>query len=158
MANEIKDKYGSTTALTISLASLASSTSGVGRQSTLVDNSTSKYQDILVYVKIKQGTSPTGSRGVYVYLIRDDADGTTPHRTDGAGSSDAAWTASNAQIIGSMRNLSSPATGDVLYGEFVVNRPGPKFGIGIVHNTKVNLDATGSSHWVRYVGLNPEIQ
>ena len=68
MANEIKDKYGSTTALTISLASLASSTSGVGRQSTLVDNSTSKYQDILVYVKIKQGTSPTGSRGVCVHL------------------------------------------------------------------------------------------
>jgi hypothetical protein len=158
MANEIKDNITvASTALTITLASLASSTSGVGRQSTIVDNTTDLCQDVIVYVKITQGTNPTGNRGVYVYLIRDDNNGTN-HRSDGAGASDAGLTVQNAELIGTMRNKASPTTGDVLYGEFRVNRPGPKWGIAIVHDTAVNLDSTGGNHWARYVGLNPEVQ
>ena len=151
MANAILDKFSPTsTALTITLASLASSTAGLGRQSTIVDNTTNRNQDILLYVKITQGTSPTGSRGVYIYLIRDDNNGTN-HRTDGAGASDAGLTVVNAELIGALRNIASPSTGDVLYGEFLVRRPGPKWGVAIVHDTAVNLDGTGGNHWVRYV-------
>lgn len=157
MANEIKDKFASSAALTITLASLASSSSGAGRQSDIVDNTTNRYQAVLIYIKIKLGTSPTGSKGVYVYLIRDDNNGTN-HRSDGAGASDAALTVQNAQLIGVMADKASPATGDVLYGEFLVERPGPKWGIAIVHDTGVNLDSTGGNHWARYVGLNPEVQ
>lgn len=157
MPNEIKDKYAASSALTITLASLATSTAGVGRQSTIVDNSSSKYQDVLIYVKITQGTTPSGSKSVQVYLIRDDNDGTN-HRTDGAGASDAGLTVLNAQLIGVMRNLATPSTGEVMYGEFLIHRPGPKWGIAIVHDTGVNLNATGGNHWVRYVGLNPEVQ
>jgi hypothetical protein len=157
MPNEITDKFDSSAALTITLASLASSTAGVGRQSAIVDNTTNLYQDVLVYVKITQGTSPTGDKGVYVYLIRDDNHGTN-HRSDGAGASDAALTVLNAAFIGAMRNKSSPSTGDVLYGEFLVHRPGPKWGVAVVHDTAVNLNSTGSNHWVRFVGLNPEVQ
>lgn len=157
MPNEIKDKFSASAALTITLASLATSTAGVGRQSTIIDNSSVKYQDILLFVKIKQGTSPTGSRGVYVYLIRDDADG-TPYRSDGAGASDAGLTVQNAQLIGVLRNKTSPATGDDLYGEFLINRPGPKWAIAIVHDTGVNLDSTGSNHYARYIGMNPDVQ
>lgn len=156
MANEIKDLFDASTALTITLASLATSTAGVGRQSTLVDNTTNRYQDALVYVKITQGTNPTGNKGVYVYLIRSDNQG-TDHVSDGAGASDAGLTVLNAPIIGVMKNKSSPATGDVLYGEFLVNRPGPEWGIAIVHDTAVNLDSTGGNHWVRFIGLNPEV-
>ena len=157
MANEIKDKFGASTALTITLASLASSVVGVGRQSTIIDNTSLRYQDLKLYVKIKQGTSPTGNKGVQVYLISVDNHG-TPHRSDGAGASDAGLTVLNADLIGVLVNKASPSTGDVLYGEFLIRRPGPKWGIAIVHDTVVNLDSTGSNHWVRYIGLNPELQ
>lgn len=154
MPTEIKDKFGSSTALTITLASLSNTSA---RQSTIVDNTTDRFARVIVYAKIKQGTSPTGNRTVTAYLIRDDNNGTN-HRTDGAGASDAAITIQNATLIGVMNNKSSPATGDVLYGEFVIDNPGPKWGIAIQNDTGVNLDSTGSNHWVRYVGINPEVQ
>lgn len=154
MANAILDKFATTTAFTITLASLASSTSGVGRQSTIVDNSTNRYSQVLVYIKIKQGTSPTGNKGAYVYLIRSDG----THRSDGAGATDAAWTALNAQLIGTLINKSSPATGDLMYGEFLVDHPGPEWGIGIVHDTVAALDATEGNHRYYWVGINPEVQ
>lgn len=157
MANEIPDLFDASTALTITLASLATSTTGVGRQSTIVDNTTNRYSKVIVYVKLKQGTTPTGSKAGYVYLIRDDNHATN-HRTDGAGASDAALTVNNATLIGIIRNVAAPSTGDNLFGEFVVETPGPKWGIAIVHDTAVNLDSTEGNHWVRYVGVNPEVQ
>lgn len=157
MANEIRDLHDASTALTITVASLATSTVGVGRQSTIVNNTSNLYMDVLVYVKIELGTSPVGDKSVQVYLIRDDNHASN-HRSDGAGASDAGLTILNAPLIGVMRDLSSPSTGDILFGEFLVHRPGPKWGIGIVHDTGVNLDSTGGNHWVRFVGLNPEIQ
>lgn len=156
MANEIKDKFAASSALTITLASLTSTS---GRQSTLVDNSTNRYQDVLVYVNTKMGgTAPNANSVVEVYLIRSDKDATTESVTDGAGASDAAFTPLNAQLLGFLRNKSSPAAGDVLKGEFLVNRPGPKWGIALVNQTGQTFDATGSNHWVRFVGLNPEVQ
>ena len=63
-----------------------------------------------------------------------------------------------ALLIGVLRNTNSPAAGDVLKGEFVVNRPGPKWGISVMNRSGQALNSTGSNHWVRYVGLNPEVQ
>lgn len=154
MANEIKEKFSTPAGFTITLASLASSTAGVGRQSTLIDNSTTRYRKVIVYLKVKQGTSPTGSRFVYVYGIRGD--GTI--RSDGAGASDAAFTRLNAVELGVLINKSSPATGDVLTGEFVFENPGPEWGIAIVHDTNANLDSTEGNHDYNWVGVNPEVQ
>ncbi len=157
MASAILDKFGASTAFTITVASLASSTTNVGRQSTVVDNSTTRYSLVHIFGKIKQGTSPTGSKGVYFYAIRGDQNA-TPHRSDGAGASDAALTRVNAPYITTGRNLASPATGDLIYvDDFIVN-PGPEFGVIVTHDTGVNLDATGGNHWVRYIGNNPEAQ
>lgn len=154
MPTEIKPLFGSPTAFTITLASLASSTAGAGRQSTLVDNSTTRYGRLLVFVKLKQGTSPTGNRGAQVYLLRGDG----TNRDDGAGASDAALTVLNSQLIGMLVNKSSPATGDVLQGWFIVEEPGKEFGIAIVHDTGVALDSTGGNHLSQYIGINPEVQ
>lgn len=154
MANEIKEKFSTSAGFTITLASLASSTVGVGRQSTLIDNSTTRYRKVIVYLKIKQGTSPAGSRFVYVYGIRGD--GTI--RSDGAGASDAAFTRLNAVELGVLINKSSPATGDVLTGEFVFENPGPEWGIAIVHDTNAHLDSTEGNHDYNWVGVNPEVQ
>ena len=155
MANAILDKFGTSAALTITVASL---TNGSGRQSTLIDNATARFQDLLIYVKIKMGTSPVADSTVDIYLIRGDDDATTEHLSDGAGTTDAALTVLNAVLIGTIKTGASPSTGDVLYGEFLVHRPGPTWGIAVVNNSGVTLDATGSNHWVRYIGLNPEVQ
>jgi len=158
MANKILDLFGSSTALTITIASLASSAVGVGRQSDMVDNSTAREQLVRIWCKFKQGTSPTSARTVSLYLLTGDAHG-TPHRTDGAGASDAAITLANAPIIGVMRNKGSgAATGDNVYGEFLVRIAAPSWGVALVHDTGVNADSTGSNHWLRYTVISPEVQ
>lgn len=158
MANKILDLFGSSTAFTITLASLATSAVGVGRQSDMIDNSSSREQLARIWCKIKQGTSPTSARTVSLYLLTGDANG-TPHRTDGAGASDAGITLQNAPLIGVMRNKGSgAATGDLVYGEFLVRIAAPSWGIALVHDTGVNLDSTGGNHWLRYSYISPEVQ
>jgi len=158
VASEIKDKLTTPAALTITLASLASSTTFVGRQSTLVDNTTNRYSLIHLFNKFTQGTTPTGNKGAYVFGIRGDKDATTPHRSDNAGASDAAWTRNNAEFLNVGRNLASPATGDVIYIESFIVNPGPEWGIGVYHDTVAALNSTGTNHWARWVGNNPEAQ
>jgi hypothetical protein len=157
MANAIKPLHASVSALTITLASLASSTSGVGRQSTIVDNSTNRYKRIQLSISTKLGTSPTGPRGVYIHLIRSNNDG-TPILDDAAGASDAAHTVLNAPLVGVLMTKTSPATGDVLAGNFIIENPGPKWGVSINHDTGVNLDSTGGNHVVSFIGIVDEIQ
>lgn len=140
-------------ALTISLASLASSSVGVGRQSTIVDNSTTKYDYALLNVLIKLGTSPTANKSVYIYLIQSDG----TNRTDGAGASDAALTIKNASLIGIMTTGSSPATGDNIRKTFNVEGLGKEWGIAIIHDTGVNLDSTGGNHVIGYAGFKWEV-
>lgn len=157
MANAILDKYSAAAALTITLASLGSSGVGVGRQSTIVDNSVTRYQRIEFYAKIMLGTSPTGNTAVYVYAIRGDQHG-TPYRTDGAGASDAGLTVINARIVGAARVKASPATGDIMYVEGAILVPGPEWGLAVVQDTGVALDATGGNHFIHWIGVNPEVQ
>ena len=147
----LKDTFASSTALTITLASLASSTAGVGRQSTIVDNTSNAYTAAWLACNIKCGTSPSSNALIYIYLIRDDNNGTNI-RDDAAGASDAALTVLNAPLIGTLTTKSSAATGDVLKGVFYVPNLGPKWGIAVVNSTGVNLDSTGGNHVINYVG------
>ncbi len=51
------------------------------------------------------------------------------------------------------------ASSDVAYrGSFKIYNPGPAWGIAVVHDTAVNLNATGGNHAIRYVTENPESQ
>ena len=157
MANEINRKIKTvSTALTITIASLASSIVGVGRQSDIVDGTVTLADMLELYIKIRLGTSPNEGQ-IEVYLVSDDNNGTN-HRSDGAGPSDAGLTALNAPLVGIIDTGSSPGTGKDLWGEFKIPNPPPKFGIAIVHNTGVNLDATPGDHWARYVLRKPEVQ
>lgn len=151
MANEIQSKAGSRTALTITLASLASSTSGVGRQSTIVTGNVAPV--VHLYVKIRTGTSPTANRNIYAYLIKSDG----TNRTDAAGASDAAWTRTNARLLGVIRITSSSSNIDY-YGEFTIRNPGAEWGIGIVQDSGVNLNSTGGNHAIAYRTETPEVQ
>lgn len=152
----LKDStYVAGTPFTISLASLANSTAGVGRQSTEVDNTTTKFVGIWVSALIKMGTTPTANTAVYLYLIRND-NASTPIRDDGAGASDAAITIVNAPLIGTL-TCSTTTTGADLRGVFWVPDVGPKFSIAVVNSTAVALNSTGGNHVINYVGRTYDI-
>jgi hypothetical protein len=155
MSNEIKSKFGASTALSITLASLASSTTGAGRQSAMVDNSTSRFGLVHLFVKVTLGTSPTANKTVQIYLLKGESSGL---RTDAAGSGDAALTVKNAPLVGVMTTGSSPGSGDVLQRHFTIREPGPEWGIVIVHDTGAALSSNAANHAVRYVGDNLEVQ
>lgn len=151
MANEIRLKFDSPAALTISLASLAN---GSGRQSTLITGNT--RPGAIIDVKIRTGASaPTDNSVVDVYLIRGDG----TNRDDGAGASDAAWTARNAQLLGSLTVGTGTATDyRATFDTGLVGALGGEWGIGIVNRTGQALDATGGNHVVSYRAYVPEVQ
>lgn len=156
MPNEIKAIYDASTALTITLASLASSTAGVGRQSTLVDNSSVGAQKVHVFFEVTTGTGPTDNRNIRFFLIRGDDPASSNIRTDGAGASDAAFTVETADQVYAV--LTDGTTDKTYSGSFSIDNPGPEWGIAVVHDTGVNLNATGGNHSIRYVTENPEVQ
>jgi hypothetical protein len=154
----IKLEYAASSALTITLASLATSATWVaGRESTAVDNTTNKYLDYLLAGKITLGTTPTaGEIRVYVAGLMEDS--TYPDVFDGT---DSAETCTTAAIRDSSLKLAAviatPATSNEtqwfgptsvssLFGGAVPK----KFSVFVTHSTAVNLNSTGGNHaiWV----------
>jgi hypothetical protein len=152
MPNTIQANFGSSTALTITLTSLASSAFGVGRQSNLVDNTIDLGQMIRVYFKVTTGTSPTNNRTINFYFITADAPTSPNIITDGAGTTDAGLTVQSAPLVHSITTLD---TSDKTYqGSFLIRNPGKAWAICVVHDTGVALNATGSNHLLRYIYEN----
>ena len=161
--NKVLDLHAASSALTITLASLASSTAGVGRQSTLLTNPSAStagdgHRRALVFFNVKLGPSPTANKSVQFYLIRGDnvASG-TQHIDDQGGANDAGITVKNAQCVFVAQNITT-TNGEVVQGSFVVENMGPDWGIAVVHDTGVNLDSTAGNHWIRYVYVDDDIQ
>lgn len=155
MANEIKAKHGASVAMTITLASLASSTVGVGRQSTLVNNEDTA-QFIRVFFKITTGTSPTDNRSIKFHLITGDDPASPAIRTDGAGASDAGLTIEGAPLVNVAQT--DDTTDKTYQGSFLIRNPGKEWGVAVVHDTGVNLNSTGSNHEMRFITENTEVQ
>jgi hypothetical protein len=155
MATEIKDKYSAASAFSITLTSLLGSTANVGRQSSFVNNQSNRFQKLIVYARLQQSGTVSGSKAAYVYGLRGDAAG---HATDSAASGDGAITFNNAQLLGVIGNKASPAAGEYIEGEFIFDTPGPEFAIGITHDTCSTLSNLSTGQWVKYIGVNPEAQ
>lgn len=155
----VKELLSSVSTFTITLASLANSTAGVGRQSTIIDNTTNLYLFALISLAIKLGTSPTANSPIDIYLIRDNND-STPLRDDGAGASDAGLTVKNAIKIATLTTGTAPSTGDVLKVNIdlqKLNIPlGPKWGIAIVNGSGVALDSTEANHIKSWIGIQKQ--
>lgn len=152
----INSKLSAVSAFTLTLAALANSTAGVGRQSTLIDNSSTLYFNALISLNIKVGTTPTVNSLIYVYLIRSNADG-TPIADDNAGASDAGLTIVNAPLLGVI--LVSATTTGANYRKLFDTAPlgdlGPKWGIAIVNSSGVALNAAeGAYSWI---GKNAQV-
>lgn len=169
------ENYSSTTdstALTITLASLAtSSTLVAGRQSTVITNVSNKYLDCEVYGQITTGTSPTTGKtiAVYVFVPISVASSTFTYPVAGAsalGESDAAATFDLEQIAGGAVRLAASmgtnATSDRKYPfafslREVMGYMPLKWGLWVTHNTGVNLNSTAGNHWAHYIGHKADI-
>jgi hypothetical protein len=166
MPNNILIKYGSKTTITAAVASLASDTNLLaGIESSIVDNSTDGFSDILISGKVTAGTSPTASRQIEVWAVAWDGanwpdvfDGTTSGET--ITSSDIKNAICKAVAIMSTSATSDRAyhfTGASLRQAFGGELPS-KMVLFVVHNTGVALNATAGNHEVSYVGVYPQVQ
>lgn len=160
--------YSAYSTITISLASLASSSDfTAGRESDAIDNTTNKYDDVLVGGKVTVGTTPTANTviNVYVYAQYDD----TPTYMDVFDGTDSAETVTNAGVLqSSLRLLASlnctAATSNVAYwmaptsiASLFGGQVPKRWGLFVAHNTGVALHATGSNHEFKYQGIKWDI-
>lgn len=168
------ENYSSTTdstALTITLASLATSSTRVaGRQSTIVTNVTNKYLDCEVYGQVTTGTSPTANKSieVWAFVPISVASSTFVYPVAGTaalGESDAAATFDAEQKGGGLilcAVMATNATSDRKYSfsfslrEKIGYMP-LKWGLWITHDTGVNLNSTAGNHWAHYIGHKADI-
>ena len=156
--------YSSNTTITISPASLATSSTFVaGRESTQVDNTTNKYIDALVQGKVTVGTTPTANTQIVVYVWGADTSlGTTA--LDVLDGTDSAETLTNTGILyttlkqGAVISVTA-ATSDITYpfAPFSVAAlfgHMPKYwGLFVAHNTGVNLNSTSGNHVFAFNGI-----
>lgn len=97
----IKIAYAASAAFTMTLESLASSSSFLaGRQSANISNASNLYLDYMISGFVKVGTTPTANTSIRLYAVgaRDD----TPNYPDQFTGSNAARNVTNAEILGQL--------------------------------------------------------
>lgn len=162
---DLKIKYpqanADSVAITITLASLASSTSWAGRASTAVNNASNLDLDHLVSGKIKLGTSPTANKAiqVYAYAAQSISSG-TPTYPDSITGTDAAKTMTSANVALACLRLLWAGTTDATTGLTLEMPPTsvaqafgqlpPYWGLFVVHDSVAALDGTGGNHSFQY--------
>ena len=149
--------YATETALTITLASLASSATA-GRESFQVDNTTNKYLDAMVYLEIPTtaATTAANDKAIYVYayggLGADDF-------TDTATGSDAAITLKTPTNLRMMQVISTPDTSTTYKSVIgsVANVFGgnmPKYwGVVVQNFSALTFNGTEGNFTKHYVGI-----
>lgn len=155
--SEFKIKYATSTALTCTLASLASGAT-TARESTAIDNTTNLYDDAMVYLAIKlQAGSPTDDKAIYIYAYASE-DGT--NYTDNTTGTDAAVTLRSPTNLKLVYAISTPDSGGLTYKVVIPSIASAfggilprKWGI-VVHNyTGVAFSATEGDHSKTYTGI-----
>lgn len=156
-AGDTKYVYGSSSNLTITLASLATDSSLLtGRESTEVDNTTNKYIDYLLAGKITTGTSPTASKLIEVHCVGLMDDSTYPDVFDGTDSAETITTIGIkygiCKLVASLETTNTsnvsyyfgPTSVSSLFGGVIPK----KFVVFVTHNTGVNLNSTSGNHQI----------
>lgn len=150
-----KIAYGTSTAITCTLASLAT---GAARESTAVDNTTNKFIDAIVYVACALQAGTPGSDKVINIYIYGSEDGT--NYTDNATGSDAAVTLRSPTNLRLADVISVPDAGGLTYksnpisvAEVFGGVMPRKWGIVVENRTNVTLSATEGNHAKTYTGV-----
>ena len=156
MTTTATPSYGSAGAMTITLASLAtSSTLVAGRAGTAADNTSDLAIDAIVQAQIMVGTTPTANTQIELWAY-GTADGTV--YGGAATGTDANLTPTDKSTMRLLEIIPVPVTtSNVAYisgSHSIQNAFGGtmprKWGIFVVHNTGVNLNSTGGNHTVKY--------
>jgi hypothetical protein len=164
-----KAKYAASSNLTITLASLATSTNAgnpvAGRESSVVNNdSSTNYLDYLLSGFVTTGTSPVAGR-IEVWVIPQTDDSTWKQA---AGAGDAAITYTTADIKAASGKLAqsipTDTTNDRTY-PFAADSVAALFGgvcpsrfvVVVLHNTNVNLNATAGNHQITVKGTYEDL-
>ncbi|MEZ0137378.1 MAG: hypothetical protein AB9Q17_02385 [Candidatus Reddybacter sp.] len=155
--------YGTTTAVTLSPASLASSGTYIaGRESTEIDNTSNKFLNAEVQGFITTGTTPTVDTYIKLFVWASHTSlGTTA--LDVLDGTDSAETFTSVDIMSSIvtlvRSVKVNATSDQKYhfkpftiadifGEM------PKYwGLYLAHDTVAALNSTAGNHEFKYTGI-----
>lgn len=154
---DVKEAMGTSTSITMTLASLASSATAA-REGTAVDNSSNLYLDAFWYLAFKLQTgSPANDKAIYQYVYGSE-DGT--NYTDNATGSDAAVTLrvpSNLPLVGTIQ---APDSGALTYKGHPVAVASAfdgilprKWGPVVRNYTGVTGSATEGDHTKTYSGL-----
>ena len=151
-------KYATSTAITCTLASLASSAT-VGRQCTVVDNTANLYVDALLLISVKTSASALANdKAVYVYVFGSE-DGTNYDQDDGViGTTDAAYTINAQSNLKGPGIISCPTVSKVYTRVFSIasffgGLVPRKWGFVIVNYTGQALDSTEGNHIKTYTGI-----
>lgn len=158
------DSVTDSNAVTITLASLATSASSVtGRESTAISNTTNKFIDVLVSGQIKTGsaTLTAGTIEIWVYAQQKVASSTPTYPSPLTGS-DAAVTfvaeTKNKLSLGDAISTNTtantaynirPFSVASLFGGIMPER----WGVVVIHNTGQNLNATAGDQYIHYTGI-----
>jgi hypothetical protein len=151
---DLKQAFGSSTTITITLASLGAA----ARESANVDNGSNLFLDVMVVVQAKLQTgTPSGDKAIYVYAYGSE-DGT--NYGDNATGSDAAITLRSPTNLRPLGVIACPDAGGLTYKSHPMSLAAAfggviprKWGI-VVHNASgVTLSATGGDHACRYTGV-----
>lgn len=152
MSNPIKIRRGTLTDFVLNPSSLAD---GAVRQADMISEPNPGFERHEISCQVTLGTDPNKGE-VPIYLIKGDAHGSSPIRTDGAGPSEGTITIVGASLLGILPTKDGPATNDVLRGVFTLIGPPAEWTIACGNETGVALKSDG--HKFRYQGFNPEVQ
>jgi len=161
-------QYGTTTALTITLASLASSTTWItGRESTAVSNSSQRYIDYELTGKITVHGSVAPNIAaeirLYTYQALNPDTPTYPDTLTGSDANVTLTAAAAANILESTfvlmgaativatANIAYPITRCLSLAQAYGKAP-KRWGVYVAHNTGQTLHATGSTHEINTTG------
>jgi len=166
MPNSILKKYGTRTTITCAVASLASDTNLLaGIESSIIDNTSDGFDDILVSGKVTAGTNPTASRQIEVWAVAWD--GTNwPDVFDGTTSSETITSSDiKTSICKPVACMPTSNTSDRVYHFSGVSlrqvfggELPSKVVLFVVHNTGVALNSTAGNHDFSYYGVYPQVQ
>lgn len=155
-----KIAYGTSTAITCTLASLANSATA-GRQSAAVDNSSNLYDDALLHIAIKTSSSALGNdKACYVYLWgSEDGSSYNGSSAEAPGGGDAAMTVDSPTNLRGPFVISCPASSTTYKTVIPVASAfggvlPKKWGFTLVNYTGQALDATGGNHTAQYTGIH----
>jgi hypothetical protein len=148
--------YATPVAATITLASLATSSTWLGgRESTAIDNTTNLYLDYQLDGQVTVGTTPTVSTEIRVYVVGVMGNGNYPDVFDVTSTGVGSGFLKLAAVMAVDATTSDRAypfnCGSVaaLFGGICPS----KFIVFVTHNTGVNLNATGGNHFVYTTGV-----